>query len=107
MLNTDDAQGQGEGEFTIAAADELADMVEGRTAFSYAGLTKVTSVRIPLHLAVKVQALAYKSGKTRNAIIVNLLEVGLEELHQRLKSTTLEELKSFETKALLDLSRED
>jgi predicted DNA-binding protein len=99
MLTTDESE-------VIQAADQVAAIVEGRGENSYVGVTKVTSVRLPLHLAVKLQALAHKSGKTRNAMIVNLLEVGLEEVHQRLTPKTLQELQELESEALADQSGE-
>lgn len=95
MLTTD------EGEI-IQAADQVAAIVEGRGENSYIGVTKVTSVRLPLHLSVKLQALAHKSGKTRNAMMVNLLEVGLEEVYQRLSPETVEQLQELESEALSD-----
>jgi predicted DNA-binding protein len=99
MLTTDEGE-------VIQAADQVAAIVEGRGENTYIGVTKVTSVRLPLHLAVKLQALAHKSGKTRNAMMVNLLEVGLEEVYQRLAPKTLEELQDLESEALSDQSGE-
>lgn len=95
MLTTDEGE-------VIQAADQVAAIVEGRGENTYIGVTKVTSVRLPLHLSVKLQALAHKSGKTRNAMIVNLLEVGLEEVHQRLTPETLAQLQDLESEALSD-----
>ena len=100
-MNTTD-----EDEVIIQAADQVAAIVEGRGENSYIGATKVTSVRMPLHLAVKLQALAHKSGKTRNAMMVNLLEVGLEEVFQRLTPETLAQLQDLESEALSDQSGE-
>lgn len=99
MLTTDEGE-------VIQAADQVAAIVEGRGENTYIGVTKVTSVRLPLHLAVKLQALAHKSGKTRNAMIVNLLEVGLEEVHQRLTPETLAQLQDLESEALSDQAGE-
>ena len=99
MFTTDEGE-------VIQAADQVAAIVEGRGENTYIGVTKVTSVRLPLHLAVKLQALAHKSGRTRNAMIVNLLEVGLEEVHQRLTPETLAQLQDLESEALSDQSGE-
>lgn len=90
----------------VMAADQVAAIVEGRGENSYVGVTKVTSVRLPLHLSVKLQALAHKSGKTRNAMMVNLLEVGLEEVYQRLSPETVEQLQELESEALSDQAGE-
>ncbi len=78
-------------EITIPAAAEVASIIEGRGESSYIGSTKVISVRLPEHLVVRLQALAHKSSKTRNAMIVNLLEVGVEEVIKLLKPETLQE----------------
>ena len=55
-----------------------------------------------LKLAAQVQALANKSGKTRNATIATLLEVGLEEVRGRLSPETIEELEAIEQEVLQD-----
>ena len=58
--------------------------------------TKIITIRIPLLLAVKLQALAQKSGKSRNATVATLLEVAIEEVTERLDSSTVEELEAIE-----------
>ena len=95
MITTDDGE-------TISAAEHAASIVEGRAKSSYVGVTKVISVRIPSFLAAQVQALANKSGKTRNATIATLLEVGLEEVRGLLSPETLEELDAIEQEVLQD-----
>ena len=84
-----------EGE-VIKAADQAAAMVAGRLKSEYVGSTKIITIRIPLPLAVKLQALAQKSGKSRNATIATLLEVAIEEVTERLDSSTVEELEAIE-----------
>jgi predicted DNA-binding protein len=86
----------------IPAADEVAAIIEGRGESSYVGNTKVISVRLPKHLAAKIQALSHKSGKTRNAMLCNLLEVGVEEVRKRLKPETLAQLQELEAETLDD-----
>lgn len=87
---------------TISAAEEAAAIVEGTAETTYIGSSKVISVRLPVVLAAKVQALAHKSGKTRNAAVAMLLEVGLEEVRQRLSEVTLTELNAIEQELLRD-----
>jgi predicted DNA-binding protein len=89
MITTDTGE-------VITAAEHAAQVVEGLGKSTYIGLTKVVSVRIPLHLSSQVQALSNKSGKTRNATMVTLIEVGLEEIRSRLKPETLAELQSIQ-----------
>lgn len=80
----------------IRVADFAAGIVEGTATGQYVGMTKVISVRLPVHLAIQLQAMAHKSGKTRNAMISKLLEVGLEEVRLRLSDETCEELQVIE-----------
>lgn len=89
-------------EENIREADHAANIVEGRGVTEYVGATKVISVRLPLTLAARVQALAHKSGKTRNASVSMLLEVGLQEVIDRLTDETKAELQAIEQELLRD-----
>ena len=84
------------------SAEQAAAIVEGTGKTEYIGVTKVISVRLPSFLAARVQALAHKSGKTRNATMATLLEVGLEEVSERLKPETRKELGEIEQEILRD-----
>lgn len=86
----------------IKAADQAAAIVEGRGKTEYVGTTKLITIRIPMPLAVQLQAMAQKSGKSRNATIATLLEVGLEEVRERLDETTLEDLQTIEQELFTD-----
>lgn len=76
----------------LTAADHAAGIFEGTGNSTYIGMTKVISVRLPLLQFVNLQALAHKSGKTRNSTIVTLLDVGLEEVESRLSPETLSQV---------------
>lgn len=89
-------------DITIHAADEVVAVIEGHAEINYIGNTKVISVRLPVHLSARIQSLAHKSGKTRNAMIVNLLEVGVEEVFRRLKPETVDLLQELESEAIAD-----
>lgn len=81
----------------ITAADQAAGIVEHTASTEYIGVTsKVISLRIAQHLSVQVDALAQRSGKTRNFMIATLLEVGLEEVRQKLSDETIAELVHIE-----------
>lgn len=95
MIATEDGE-------VIRAADHAAAIVEGRAKTEYVGMTRVISVRLPHHLAVQIQALANKSGKTRNGTITTLLEVGLEEVKERLEPETLQSLSEIEQEIWTD-----
>ena len=86
----------------IRAADQAASVVEGRGKYEYSGITKVISVRLPVILAAQVQALSHKSAKTRNFTVTSLLEVGLEEVRERLSEETLKDLVEIEQELLHD-----
>ena len=88
----------------IKAADHAAAIVEGRGKTEYIGTTKLITIRIPMPLAVQLQAMAQKSGKSRNATIATLLEVALEEVRERLDESTLEELQAIEQELWSDES---
>lgn len=88
----------------IKAADHAAAIVEGRGKTEYIGTTKLITIRIPMPLAVQLQAMAQKSGKSRNATIATLLEVGLEEVRERLDESTLADLQTIETELFSDES---
>lgn len=76
----------------ITRAQHAAAILEGRGTTEYIGATKVISVRLPMTLEARVQAFAHKSGKTRNGMIAELLEVGLEEVSKHLEDATLEDI---------------
>ena len=96
-ITTDDGE-------VIKAADHAAAIVEGRGKTEYGGATKLITIRIPMPLAVQLQAMAQKSGKSRNATIATLLEVALEEVRERLDESTLEELQAIEQELWADES---
>ncbi len=88
----------------IKAADQAAAIVEGRGKTEYVGTTKLITIRIPMPLAVHLQAMAQKSGKSRNATIATLLDVALEEVRERLDDETIEELQAIEQELWADES---
>lgn len=87
----------------ISAADHAAAIVEGRGKTDYIGVTKVISARIPSNLFSDLQALAHVSGKTRNATLCTLLEVGIEEVKARLAPETLKNLNEVSYEQFADL----
>lgn len=91
---------------TVSAADHAAGIVERRGKTEYVGVSKVLSVRIPLHLFVDLQALAHVSGKSRNAMLSTLLEVGVEEVKARLEPATLKDLSDIAGEQVADYLNE-
>jgi predicted DNA-binding protein len=81
---------------TITAADQAAAIVEGTGETTYIGTSHVVSVRIPGNVLCAVQALANVAGKTRNSMFITLIEVGLEEVTNRLSDETLKKVGQIE-----------
>lgn len=94
-------------EVQITLADFTADLVEGRAKGEYAGMTRVVSVRMPIHTVVACQALADQAQVTRNSLICHLLSVGIEEVRNRLSSQTFETLMHFEAALLQSFIEEE
>jgi hypothetical protein len=76
----------------ISEAEHTANIIEGRAESNYVGVTRPVSVRIPLHLSVQIQTLAHKSGKTKNAMMIRLFTVGIEEVQKHLSDETNKEM---------------
>lgn len=91
----------------IKAADVAASEVESRGKTAYVGSTKLISIRIPAHLIIQAQAMASISAKSRNAMISTLIEVGLEEVRERLDAVTLHELDALEAELSEALTEEE
>ena len=85
-----------------SSAELVAAVVEGRGKADYMGVTKVVSVRMPLHLFLRIQALSHRSGRTKNAMIIGLLDAGIEEVSKLLNPETLKELNDLEVEATAD-----
>ena len=49
----------------ITQAEITASIIEGRGQSTFAGATKVISLRLPITLEAELQAFAHKSGKTQ------------------------------------------
>jgi hypothetical protein len=64
-------------------------------------------VRLPVYTMAKIDAYARRAGKSRNAVVNLLCEVGLEELASRVPSDLVEELKQLQSNALGELLQEE
>ena len=80
----------------MTAAEQAASIVAGTGKTEYIGVTKVLSVRMPQHTADRLQALAHKSGKSRNATICTFLDVAIEEVEKHLSKEVLREVDEIE-----------
>ena len=86
----------------ITAADHAAAIVERRGKTEYVGLTKTSSLRLPLSLFVQVQALAHVSGKSQARMLVALLEAGIEAVQSRLSEETLQDIMEVQSEKLAE-----
>lgn len=80
----------------ISAADHVAQVIERRGEARYMGSTRIMSVRIPAQLFYSIKALSSKSGRSQNATIGMLLDVGLQEVTAKLSEQTRLELEQMQ-----------
>lgn len=90
----------------VTPAQMLAAEIEGTGESFYVGSTCVITVRMPIHMAADLRALAKKSGKTRNAMVVSLLDVGFSEVRKHLNEETLQELQGLNAEAFQETLKE-
>lgn len=91
----------------ITALDHAVAVVEGQAKLFQGLSSKVTSFRLPLTVMADVQALAVKSGRTKNATIAMLLSVAVEEVHKRLAAETMQEVNELTSEAYSELLPEE
>lgn len=80
----------------LSNAELLAGVVAGTVKQSSWQAVKHIDYRIPIWLVAKVDALAKKSGKSRNSMLNSLVEVGLDAVLPLLKSDDAKELNRLE-----------
>lgn len=84
----------------VSAAEMLAAVVSGSGEHLSVMAIKPISFRIPLTALARVDALAYKANKSRNAMLNMLVDVGLEEVLRHLPENTFQEIQSRESNAM-------
>ena len=87
----------------VSAADMVASVVAGTGSRSSASVVRAVSYRVPVTMLARVDALSEKSGKSRNAMLNMLVDVGLEEVLSRLSEDDFEEVQSREMLAIESL----
>lgn len=73
--------------------NHFAAMVSNRGQSQYVGQNKVISVRLPIHVFMKIEALTKFSGQTRNKLLVSALDGAIE---YAISELTKENLKKFD-----------
>jgi predicted DNA-binding protein len=84
----------------VTAAEHAASVISGTGKTDYWGVTKIISVRMPLHISNRLQALAHRSGKSRNATICNFLAVAIEEVEKHLSEEVVREVNELENEVI-------
>lgn len=84
-------------------AEILASVVSGIAETINVESVRAVSYRVPVRLLARVDALASKSKKSRNFILSELVEIGLDETFVLLDQADIEELMSREMHNLQQL----
>lgn len=71
-------------------AEILAASFDGRGTISGQAVTRLVSVRVPVHLLIRIEAFASHSRLTRTQVINRFLEVGIDETQKHLSHATLD-----------------
>ena len=87
----------------ISNAEFLAAVVAGTVKQSSIHSLKPIAYRVPVWLLARVDALAQKSGKSRNSMLNSLLEVGLDALFPLLNPADAQDVNERESAALAEL----
>jgi hypothetical protein len=81
----------------------VAAMVSGHASSRSQSVSKTISYRAPVFLIGAIDAMAQKSGKSRNAMMGLLLQVGIDEVRRELDPEVAQSLRVSEAKVMLDL----
>ena len=84
----------------VSAAEMVASVVSNNGEQFSSMTVKPISFRFSIHVLARVDALASKGNKSRNAMLNMLLDVGLEEVLRHLPENTFEEIQSRESHAM-------
>jgi hypothetical protein len=87
----------------VTYAQHVANLVSGTAKNDLTASAKSIAHRIPVHLCASVDAMAHHSGKSRNAMINLLINVGLSEVRAELSEEVAQSLVVAESKALAAL----
>lgn len=90
----------------ISQADHVAGIISGTAKNSMRAAAYAVSYRVPMHLLSAVDAMAAESRKSRNAMLNLLVQVGIDEVREKLDQDVAERLTVQEAKAFAVLSSE-
>lgn len=90
----------------VSQADHVAGILSGTATSNLIAAVRPINYRIPIHLLVVVDAMAAQANKSRNAMLNLLVEVGIDEVREKLDPSVVEALSIGEAKAMDQLSGE-
>ena len=64
--------------------DHLVDIVTKREITLHSGIEKTFSVRVPIGIALKIDAMARNAGVSRNSLCIDFLEFAMDEVWDEL-----------------------
>lgn len=84
----------------FSAAEEVASVLSGRGQITEKSVSYQVTVKLPIHLVAKVDAMARQGSKTRTELMSLLLAVGVEEVQKCLDEPAAVQLLELESAAL-------
>jgi len=83
----------------VTNTEHVALMLSSNATSNMVAVMKVVAYRVPLHLLGPVDAMAKKAGKSRNAMLNLLVQVGIDEVRKQLSDDVAEALVVGESEA--------
>jgi predicted DNA-binding protein len=90
----------------VTNAQQVASLVSGTGSSTEFSASKSVAYRIPVHLCAVVDSMAAKAGKSRNAMLNLLVQVGIDSVRSQLQDDVVEALQHGEAEALSRLLNE-
>lgn len=81
----------------------VASSIARKGTYGMKAVSKAVGMRMPVHLLIRVDAMAAHAEKSRTSMIAALLSVGLEEVEKHLDEQTRDELEPMYVDAARDL----
>lgn len=78
----------------------IAGMFEGRATASSSAQLAPLSGRVPVYVMAKLDAMATRASKSRNAMLNLVIEAGLQAIEEHVSEEVREELRFLESDAL-------
>ena len=90
----------------MKTADHLANMLMHRGNIRVLSSSRPVLTRIPEHTLAEVDAMAKMAGKSRNSLVVHLLNVGIEAVRDRMDDDALGNLNVQTIQRQMELTAE-